>query len=147
MIWRALRRVFAIAIAFVLSLIAGAATLFFMGSRWAAEQVSSYAPDDPDEIARFLNEALGVMAFVFTVAPVLTLAPAVAAVVVGEVARIRSLLYYVVAGGAAAAVMPYIAAPQEAAQNTAYATPYFTLMATAGFAAGLVYWLLAGRRA
>lgn len=147
MIGLALRRVVGIAIAFIVSLLAGAATLFFMGSRWAAEQVSSYAPDDPNEIARFMNEAMGVLAFVFTVAPVLTLVPAIAIVIVGELARIRSLLYYVVAGGAAAALMPYIAAPQDAAQNSTYATPYFTLMATAGFVAGFVYWLLAGRRA
>ena len=81
------------------------------------------------------------------VAPVLTLAPAIIAIVVSELARIRSPLYYIIAGGLAAAVMPLIAAPQEAAQNTTYTTPYFTIMATAGFAAGLIYWLFAGRRA
>jgi hypothetical protein len=93
-----------------------------------------------------MNEALGTMAFLFTVAPVLTLAPAVIAILVGELARIRSLLYYVLAGGAAAAAMPLIAALPET-DGATYNAPYFTIMATAGFAAGLVYWLLAGRRA
>jgi len=145
--WPALKRITAVTMGFVLAIAAGGLTLFIIGSRWAMGQVASYAPENPDEVSRFLNEAMGVFAFLFTVGPVLTLIPAIAAIVVGEVARIRSLLYYVIAGGAAAAVMPLIAAPSEAAQNTTYATPYFTIMATAGFAAGLVYWLLAGRRA
>jgi hypothetical protein len=141
------RRILAVLSGFVLAAITGTVTLFYIGSRWAAQEVASQMPDNPDEMSRFVNEALGMIAFLFTVAPALTLAPAVVAVVVGELARIRSLLYYVLAGGAAAAVMPLIAARTEAAESVTYNAPYFTIMATAGFAAGLVYWLLAGRRA
>jgi hypothetical protein len=143
----AVNRILAGFIGFVLALITGAVTLLFIGSRWAAQEVATQMPENSDELSRFMNEALGMVAFVFNVAPVLTVAPAVVAIVVGELARIRSVLYYVLAGGAAAAIMPLIAAPQDAAQNTTYATPYFAIMATAGFAAGLIYWLLAGRRA
>jgi hypothetical protein len=144
----ALKRIFAVAFGFLLAVIVGGVTLFFVGSRWAAGEVAAHMEGTPDEASRFLSEAVGAMAFLFTVAPVLTLAPAVVAVVIGEVARIRSVLYYVGASGLAAAVMPLIAArPIEGAENAAYAAPYFSMMATAGFAAGLVYWLLAGRRA
>jgi hypothetical protein len=142
-----IRRILAVLFGFMLAAIAGAVTLFYVGSRWAAHEVATQMPDNPDDVSRFVNEGLGMIAFVFTVAPALTLAPAVLAVVVGEVARIRSLLYYVLAGGAAAAIMPLIATRTEAAETATYNAPYFSIMATAGFAAGLVYWLLAGRRA
>jgi hypothetical protein len=143
----AVNRILSVFIGFVLALIGGGITLFFVGSRWAAQEVAAQMADDSGEVPHFLSEAVGMVSFLFTVAPVLTLAPAVVAVVVGELARIRSLLYYVLAGGAAAAAMPLIAAPYEAAQNTTYNAPYFSIMATAGFAAGLIYWLFAGRRA
>jgi hypothetical protein len=144
---QALGRLFAVLTGFVLAVLAGGLTLLFAGSRWAAQEVAANMPDDTDAASQFINQALGMVAFVFTVAPALTLAPAIIAVVVGEIARIRSVLYYVVAGGAAAALMPLIAVHGEAAQTTTYNTAYFTIMATSGFAAGLIYWLLAGRRA
>ena len=148
MIWPALRRFLAVGFGFILAILAGSITLFFLGARWAAGEATAFTPQDADEMSRALNEGLGVIAFFFTVAPVLTLLPALAAAVVGEVARIRSLLYYLVAGGASAALMPLIATAGAAApEGSTYAAPYFTIMATAGFAAGLVYWLIAGRNA
>jgi hypothetical protein len=148
MIWPTLRRVFAVAIGFFLAVIAGGLTLFLLGSRWAAGEATAFGPQDADEMSRAMNEALGVIAFFFTVTPALTLLPALTTAVVGEVARIRSLIYYVVAGGASAALMPLIAVhPQGAETYSSYAAPYFTLMATAGFAGGIVYWLVAGRNA
>jgi hypothetical protein len=145
----AVNRFLMVLLGFVLASIAGLITLFWVGSRWAAQEVATQmAVDSPDEMSRFMSETLGTIAFLFTVAPVLTLAPAIIAILVGELARIRSLLYYVLAGGVAAAIMPLIASSHsEAAQSTAYNAAYFSIMATAGFAAGLVYWLLAGRRA
>lgn len=143
------KRILAVSFGFLLAVIAGGITLFFVGSRWAAGEVAAHMEQgSPDEISHFMNQALGAVAFVFTIAPALTLAPAIIAVLVGELARIRSPLYYLIAGGAAAAAMPLITgAATEATQNATYATPYFSIMATAGFAAGLVYWLIAGRRA
>jgi hypothetical protein len=147
MIWSALRRFLAVAFGFILAILAGSITLFLLGARWAAGEATAFTPQDADEMSRALNEGLGVIAFFFTVAPVLTLLPALATAVIGEVARIRSLLYYLVAGGAAAALMPLIATHAEVAQSSTYAAPYFAIMATAGFVAGLVYWLIAGRNA
>jgi hypothetical protein len=147
MIWPALRRLAAVGFGFVLAMGAGAITLFFLGARWAAGEVNTFTPQDAGDMSQALNQGLGFIAFFFTVAPVLTLLPALAVTVVGEVVRIRSLLYYLVAGGTSAALMPLIATRTELTQSTAYAAPYFALMATAGFAAGLVYWLVAGRNA
>ncbi len=87
------------------------------------------------------------VAFFFTVAPLLTLLPALAVAIIGEVARIRSFLYYLLAGGAAAALMPLISGPPEGVESATYSAHYFAIIATAGFAGGFVYWLIAGRNA
>lgn len=74
----------------------------------------------------------------------LTLLPALAMVIVGEVARIRSALYYVAGGGLSMAVVPLLAraTPEVTSQPIMW-----QVLATAGFAGGFVYWLLAGRSA
>lgn len=77
----------------------------------------------------------------------LSLAPAVLLVVVGEVARIQSALYYVLGGGAALAVVPLLGQLGSSAALALPAPTVLQVLATAGFAAGLVYWLLAGRNA
>lgn len=74
----------------------------------------------------------------------LTLLPALAVVVVGEVARIRSALYYVAGGGLSMAVVPLLA---RAAPDVTGQPIVWQVLATAGFAGGFVYWLLAGRSA
>ena len=75
-----------------------------------------------------------------------TLIPALVVVIVGEVARIRSWLYYMVGGGVALAVIPLLARVDPGTMT--YALPaLWHVFATAGFAGGLVYWLLAGRNA
>ena len=76
--------------------------------------------------------------------PALTALPALVAVVAGEVLRLRSWMYYVLAGGAALAVVPLLAAPQGADLTAIAASPYMTIFAAAGFAGGFIYWLLAG---
>jgi hypothetical protein len=77
----------------------------------------------------------------------LTIVPAVLLVIVGEVARIRSWLYYMVGGGLALGLLPIAMAggmPDAAAMPPA---ALWQVLATAGFAGGLTYWLLAGRTA
>lgn len=75
-----------------------------------------------------------------------TLIPALLVVIVGEVARIRSWLYYLVGGGAALTVIPLMGR-LDAASATYSLPALWHVFATAGFAGGLVYWLLAGRNA
>ncbi len=147
MIWPAIRRIFAVAFAFAMAALTGAIALFFLGAKWAAGEATAFTPDEADDVSRMLNEGLGIIAFFLTVAPALTLLPALAAVAVAEAAKIRSILYYVIAGGAAAALMPLIAAITEAGTSPAYSGQYFAIIATAGFTGGFVYWLIAGRNA
>ena len=89
----------------------------------------------------------GVVLFAGTVGPALTALPGLIAAVVGEVLKIRSWMYYVLAGGAALAVIPILAAPQTAELAEVVGSHAMTVFAAAGFAGGFVYWLLAGRNA
>lgn len=77
----------------------------------------------------------------------LSIVPALLIVFVGEIARIRSGLYYIVGGGLAMAAIPLLASYGE---TGAFALPeqvVWQVFATAGFAGGFVYWLIAGRNA
>jgi len=75
-----------------------------------------------------------------------TLIPALLVVIVGEVARIRSWLYYLIGGGLSLAVIPLLSRVDPGTMT--YALPaLWHVFATAGFAGGFVYWLLAGRNA
>ncbi len=77
----------------------------------------------------------------------LTLIPALFVVIVGEIARIRTLIYYVVGGGLALAAMPVLARMSESGNVVIPETTVLQFFATAGFAGGFVYWLIAGRNA
>ena len=77
-----------------------------------------------------------------------TLLPALLLVIVGEVARIRSAFYYVVGGGVALAVVPLLTRIGQPDARVLELSPVvWQVLATAGFAGGFVYWLLAGRNA
>jgi hypothetical protein len=81
-----------------------------------------------------------------------SIVPPLLVIIVGEVARIRSALYYVLGGGAALAVPAALTQWRDMLHkpdlDAALVEPVlWQVMATAGFAGGLVYWLLAGRRA
>ncbi len=146
MIGRVVGRALSVLSGFLLAIIAGAVTLFALGLSWAADEAVRYAEGPQDEMTHMMHEGFGMLAFFVTVSPVLTLLPAIAVVVAGELARIRSVFYYVTAGGLATAVMPLIMSYREQAQAT-YSAEYFAILATAGFAGGFVYWLVTGRNA
>lgn len=146
MIGRVIGRALSVLFAFLLAVLAGALTLFTLGLNWAAEEAVRYAEEPQDEMTHMIHEGFGMLAFFVTVSPVLTLLPTIAVAVAGELARIRSAFYYITAGGAATAIMPLIASYRETTQAT-YNAEYFAILATAGFAGGLVYWLVAGRNA
>ncbi len=76
-----------------------------------------------------------------------TIIPALLVILIGEVASIRSAIYYIVGGGAALAAVPLLA---QFGQTGTFGLPeqvVWQVFATAGFAGGFVYWLLAGRYA
>ena len=80
-------------------------------------------------------------------ASVATIVPALLLVIIGEVARIRSSVYYILGGGAALADMPLLARAGTLTGDLSPLGTIWQVFATAGFAGGFVYWLIAGRKA
>lgn len=133
---------------FACAIFAGAAIMLAIGGQWVAGEMAARMNEsqagDYDQVA----DLAGNLFFAFAVIPSLTLLPALGVIIAGEVLRLRSALYYVAAGGAAAAVMPLVTRPVVEGPGMSLPEPrYLAIMATAGFAAGFVYWLIAGRRA
>ncbi|MGI8725392.1 MAG: hypothetical protein ACR2J1_08610, partial [Methyloceanibacter sp.] len=132
-----------VALAFCIAVGVGLAVLFALGAYWVGDELRAAAPNDP--LLEQGAPVFGVILFT-TVAPALTLLPALLAVIVGEVLRLRSWIYYVVAGGAAGTAIPLLAMPTGEIASLPQGQ-WLGIFAVAGFAGGLMYWLLAGARA
>ena len=145
MIVRTIFRMLWVVVAFCLAVAVALAVLFALGAMWTGDALRAAAPNDP--LLRDGAPIFGIVLFAGTVTPALNALPALIGVVAGEVLRIRSWMYYVLAGGAALAAIPILAAPDPADLPRIIASPYMTIFAAAGFAGGFVYWLLAGARA
>lgn len=139
---RALGRLILVPIAFVL---AALVTLFVIISLGQERIVQAMTGRGPDEAT--IGAAFDLVNFAISVASVQTIVPALLLVIIGEVARIRGALYYVIGGGAALAVVPLLARLGQPARVLELSPVVWQVLATAGFAGGFVYWLLAGRRA
>ena len=100
--------------------------------------------DDPDMT---LEGGLELLQSAVLLAQAVTLLPALAVVLIGEIARIRSVYFYVVAGGLAAVSAPLLARIGAVAPFDFPTVVVWQVFATGGFIAGFVYWLLAGRNA
>jgi hypothetical protein len=144
-ILRTIFRMIWVVTAFCIAALVALAVLFALGAIWVGDELRAAAPSDP--LLERGAPIFGVVLFAGTVGPALTALPALIAVVAGEVLKLRSWMYYVLAGGAALAVIPILAAPQSAELAEVVASHAMTVFATAGFAGGFVYWLLAGARA
>jgi hypothetical protein len=128
-----LQRFATVFLGLILAIVAGALVLVALNGYWSAKIYESTLSHYDDEWT---------FDFSIMVAPLFTLVSAAVAAVIGEIAHIRSALYYIVSGGVAAVVIPFIMSAPTQYQTIA---PYFSVIATAGFAGGLVYWLFAGR--
>ncbi|MDX2259617.1 MAG: hypothetical protein NW205_11970 [Hyphomicrobiaceae bacterium] len=135
----AIGRMILVVIGFALALAAAGFVVVTLG----LERFTHLAHRDGGELAgieamtRLIEQGL-------VLAAGLTIVPALLAVIVGEVVRIRSATYYVVAGGVAAAAVPMLAANAAAGPASG---AFWPVLATAGFAGGFMYWLVAGRSA
>jgi hypothetical protein len=145
LILRTIFRMIWVVTAFCIAALAALAVLFALGAIWVGDELRAAAPNDP--LLERGAPIFGMVLFAGTVGPALTSLPALIAVVAGEVLKLRSWMYYVLAGGAALAAIPILAAPQSAELADVAASHAMTVFATAGFAGGFVYWLLAGARA
>lgn len=139
---RTLGRLLLVPIAFIVSALVALFVIVSLGQERIVEALAGRSLDDTSVGAAFQLMGLGLSLF-----SVYTLVPAVLVVIVGEVARLRSALYYVAGGGAALAIVPFLTRFDQPASALALAPAVWQVLATAGFAGGFVYWLLAGRSA
>jgi hypothetical protein len=144
MIVRRIFRLLWVALAFFVAVGVAAALLLVLGGSWVGEELRAVVPEDP--LIGQAAPVFGVVLFAWTVAHALTALPALIAVVVGEALKLRTWIYYVLAGGAASAAIPLLATP-DGEVPVQPAGHFMTIFAAAGFAGGFAYWLLAGRNA
>jgi hypothetical protein len=141
---RSIGRIIWVAIALVLAVIVGVAVLGLVGLERVTAGMSA-SPETASELGWWVDGAellLGLTQW----GAALSVVPAILAVVVGELARIRSLAYWVPAGGVAAVAVPVLNGLAAGSQEMAVpGTVVLQTLATAGFAAGVAYWALAGR--
>jgi hypothetical protein len=139
MVARLLGRLILIPLGFVCAAIAAVAVLATLGLERATHAV--HGREFP------VDQIIGIASFAHGLAAAATVVPALLVILVGEVARIRSWVYWIAGGGVALAVLPLLAPTGEFHQDAAQIGVIWQVLATAGFAGGFVYWLIAGRRA
>lgn len=143
MFWRTLGRLILLPIAFLISVAVAGAILLSLGLEHITHALHGRS-EDGTEVARTMVDLLWQGSLLISG---LSILPALAVVIVGEVARIRSWLYYMIGGGLALASVPLLARVDRIEQISSVPAIVWQVFATAGFAGGLVYWLIAGRRA
>lgn len=142
MFWRTVGRLILIPIAFVLAACVAAAIVVSLGLEHFTQAMHSTEPG-----AETITRTFDIVQQLGALTSGLSIIPALAVIIIGEVGRIRSWMYYMIGGGVSLACVPFLT---RLSQNEAMVMPTSTVwqvLATAGFAAGLVYWLLAGRNA
>ncbi len=138
---RTLWVIFAFCLAVSLALI----ILLLLGSYSMGEELrGDYQPDDDmGTIVNLISFFFGGASFLMVVTPVLSILPALLAVIIAEVIQVRNVLFYLITGGISVAALPLLASTGD----TGFNLHALTIFATAGFAGGLFYWLIAGRNA
>lgn len=147
MFFSTIGRLIWVPIAFVIS---AAGTVFFLMMIAQERIVQAMTGRGPDTAS--LGAIVDLMRQGQLLLSAMTIVPAVLVVIIGEVARIRSVLYYIVGGGIAFAAVPLLARYGQAGAGASLssilpATLVWQVFATAGFLGGWVYWFLAGRNA
>jgi len=128
---------FMIALAFCLASFAAAATITIGAAVWADVQ----PPFERVEVSFFWLFTLATSAGIAFLAFI----PAMIVILLGEAFSWRSILYYALTGGAIGLFFGTILPTDE--PGRVFLTRGAEIMAGAGVAAGLVYWLFAGRNA
>jgi hypothetical protein len=140
--WSTVGRFIVIPIALLIAALVSGFVLFTLGLERITGALQGNRSGDDVIVAMFDLTQQGLL-----LATGLTLIPALVVVIVGEIARIRSAIYYVAGGGLALAAMPMLARMTESGNVVIPETTVWQVFATAGFAGGFVYWLIAGRNA
>jgi hypothetical protein len=143
MVWSTLGRLILVPLAFLIAALTATVVLLTLGLERVTRALHGVSIEGGDPVAAVFD--LGHQAMLLVSG--LTLLPALAIVIIGEIAHIRSLLYYVLGGGVALAAVPLLARIGQTESLVLPTATVWQVFATAGFIGGLVYWLLAGRRA
>ena len=143
MIFKLILRWIWVAIAFLISASIALIVLFSLGIFWLGDEFRAAAGSN--EFVWHGADVFAAYFFAAAVGPALTALPGFIAVVIGEIMRIRSGLYYTLAGGAAVVVIPLLARSGEAVAGVP--SSYMSIFAAAGFVGGFAYWAMAGARA
>lgn len=141
---RALARLILVPLGCLLGVLAAAGVLLTLGLERATQAM--HGGLQMSQLERLFEMVLAMPGL----ARVVSLVPAVLLVIIGEVARIRSATYYVIGGGAVLAILPLLSqsdGSSGAAKGILEVGALWQVFATAGFAGGFIYWLIAGRRA
>ncbi len=139
---RVIGRIFMVPLGFMLGSMAALAMLVSVGLERATHAVHGGAVD----LTQW-SQVLDLVRGFYGLAAAATIVPALLLVITGEVARIRSSIYYILGGGAALSALPLLARTGSLGRDLSQIGLIWQVFATAGFAGGLVYWLVAGRRA
>lgn len=105
---------------------------------------------DAQAVIMMVLEQLSIFAgYLGAVGGVTLVIPALLLALIGETVQIRSWMYYLLGGGLAILVIPFIAmAGIGEPPSAAVMTPrYLAILFTTGIAMGFMYWLIAGRKA
>ena len=103
MITRTIFRILWVVVSFLFASGIALAVLLLLGALWVGDELRQAAPHDP--MMQEGGEVFGLVMFTAAVAPTLTVLPALVAVVIGEVLKFRSWMYYVLAGGLTVALL------------------------------------------
>ena len=139
---RAVGRVLWLPFAFLLAALVTVYVVISLGQERIVQAISGRGPDDIP-----INASFDLLRLAMSFISVQAVLPALLLVVIGEVARVRSALYYVAGGGAALAMVPLMERLGQPMTVLDLSPVVWQVLATAGFAGGFVYWLLAGRKA
>ncbi len=142
MFWRAVGRIILVPLGLVLASLAAMFILVTLGME-RVTQTMHRRDIDADSVTAMFDLAQQTIALFST----FTIVPAILLVIVGEVARIRASLYYILGGGAVLAAWPLLSRLGTVAEDPSQLGVVWQVFATAGFVGGFVYWLIAGRRA
>jgi len=144
MLFRLIGRLIIVTLGFALALLFGFAIMAYLGGQLLAQELAQqYGNEASGQILDFI----GYIGFLVELYPAITLLPAILVVVIGEIGRLRSWMYYVLANGAASLMVPALYVASNESQRDLPSSSFLLIFATAGFGAGLVYWLIAGRKA
>lgn len=137
--WRAIGRLFVVPLSFLLAAMVAGWVLLTLGLERVTQAV--HVESDAGNLDMLFNIVDEGLVFVGGS----TIIPALIVILIGEIARIRSILYYIVGGGLSLVAIPLLAGYADPSGFAAPDVVVWQVFATAGFAGGFIYWLLAGR--